>query len=71
MDAKAEAAVIAAYEEALTNFQQSEDELAELENNKGLDKQKLDTAVSVAEVEFADAEKLLKDLMDSVDQALD
>ena len=71
VDAKAEAAVIAAYEEALTNFQQSEDELAELENNKDLDKQKLDTAVSVAEVEFADAEKLLKDLMDSVDQALD
>ena len=71
VDAKAEAAVIAAYEEALTNFQQSEDELAELENNKDLDKQKLDTAVSVTEVEFADAEKLLKDLMDSVDQALD
>jgi len=71
VDAKARAAVVAAYEEALTNFQQSEDELAELENNKDLDKQKLETAVSVAEVEFGDAEKLLKDLMDSVDQALD
>ena len=58
VDAKARAAVVAAYDEALTNFQQSEDELAELENNKDLDKQKLETAVSVAEVEFGDAEKL-------------
>ena len=71
VDAKAKAAVVAAYEEALTNFQQSEDTLTALENNKELDKQKLDTAVSVAEVEFEDAEKALKDLMDAVDQALD
>ncbi|MEC9308019.1 MAG: efflux RND transporter periplasmic adaptor subunit [Chloroflexota bacterium] len=71
VDADAKAAVLAAYEETLTNLQQKKDELAELENNRDLDKEKTATAVVVAQVELDDANNVLVNLLDIVDQNLD
>ena len=71
VDADAKAAMQAAYEEALTNLQQKKDELAELENNRDLDKENAATAVSVAQVELDDANNVLNNLLDVVDQNLD
>ena len=71
VDADAKAAMQAAYEEALTNLQQKKDELAELENNRDLDKENTAAAVSVAQVELDDANNVLNNLLDVVDQNLD
>jgi multidrug efflux pump subunit AcrA (membrane-fusion protein) len=71
VDADAKAVMEAAYEEALTNLQQKEDELSELENDRDLEKEATETKVSVASVELADANNVLANLLDLVDQKLD